>query len=363
MNKVFKLQTSWAPGLHKRGVAFFFALLLMFAAVLPLTQQQQRVYAATKAAEYTLYWDDANKNALKAIFDDGEKQTEIGNKMVIAAKGDLFGDKGSNFSFDPAVNTQLNKAKAVGGETNSDNYYATSKVYCSGNNLSLTPPTSKPYKVIDYTLGFHVNDWNNVQNDPNYKLYAGITKINEIGGTGQADRNLFTKGSETLTSRFNPSKLGDDGDHNGNGGDAKDHISSACFNALSRGDLGGSKLRNFYKLSPAEQAEVKGIATTGSGAGAGGGAAGCSGGTCAKDCDSSEGVPLSWIVCPLVDMGAKFSDFAFTKIIQPLLADVPVSTNPKDPSYKAWTSFRILANVMLVGTLLVVVYSQAKGGK
>lgn len=80
------------------------------------------------------------------------------------------------------------------------------------------------------------------------------------------------------------------------------------------------------------------------------------------DCDATTGVVLSWIICPIIDLGANMSDTIFRDIIEPMLANVPVSTNPEDGSYKAWSSFRLIANILLVATLLAVVFSQAKGG-
>lgn len=79
------------------------------------------------------------------------------------------------------------------------------------------------------------------------------------------------------------------------------------------------------------------------------------------DCDAT-GAILSWIICPVIDLGTGLTDFVFEDIVRPLLEDVPVSTNPDDGSYKAWSSFRLLANILLVGSLLAIVYSQAKGG-
>jgi hypothetical protein len=81
------------------------------------------------------------------------------------------------------------------------------------------------------------------------------------------------------------------------------------------------------------------------------------------DCDVQLSSPISWIICPIIDAAANFSDLMFKQVISPLLEDVPVSTDPSDNAYKVWQQFRILANILLVGTLLVVVYAQIKGGR
>lgn len=80
------------------------------------------------------------------------------------------------------------------------------------------------------------------------------------------------------------------------------------------------------------------------------------------DCDATEGVALSWIICPVVDLGVNFTDWVFGSFIEPMLANVPVSAEKNDGAFIAWGNFRILANVLLVGALMAIVYSQAKGG-
>lgn len=79
-------------------------------------------------------------------------------------------------------------------------------------------------------------------------------------------------------------------------------------------------------------------------------------------CDTT-GSPLSWIICPIIDLGAKFTDFVFNDIVRPFLEDVPISSNPDDPGYNAWKQFRLLGNIVLIGTMLAVVYAQARGDR
>ncbi len=81
------------------------------------------------------------------------------------------------------------------------------------------------------------------------------------------------------------------------------------------------------------------------------------------DCDTKLTSTLSWIICPLVDMGVGLTDYVFENFVQPFLDSVPVSTDTKSGTYKAWQQFRVIANVLLIGTLLVVVYSQIKGDR
>lgn len=78
------------------------------------------------------------------------------------------------------------------------------------------------------------------------------------------------------------------------------------------------------------------------------------------DCDANES-PLSWIACPLIDAGAGMTDYVFNNFVQPLLQNVPVSSNKDDGAFVAWQTFRIFGNAILVGALLVMVFAQNMG--
>lgn len=81
------------------------------------------------------------------------------------------------------------------------------------------------------------------------------------------------------------------------------------------------------------------------------------------DCDASLNSPLSWILCPVIDLGAALTDFIFQTFVRGLLEEVPISAETDDGGYLAWQQFRMLANIMLVGTLLAIVYGQVKGDR
>lgn len=81
------------------------------------------------------------------------------------------------------------------------------------------------------------------------------------------------------------------------------------------------------------------------------------------DCDATITNPLSWIICPIIDLGANFTDAVFTTFVRPLLEDIPVGSDPSDGGYRAWQGFRALGNIVLVGCLLAIVYAQARGEK
>lgn len=87
------------------------------------------------------------------------------------------------------------------------------------------------------------------------------------------------------------------------------------------------------------------------------------GGEADLSCDTKLTNPLSWILCPVIEVGSDFTDFVFKNIVSELLKEVPISPDPEDPGYKAWNQFRILGNIVLVGTMLAVVYAQVKGDR
>lgn len=97
-----------------------------------------------------------------------------------------------------------------------------------------------------------------------------------------------------------------------------------------------------------------------------GGRGGGSGGGEDPDCDTQLGSVLSWILCPVIDMATSTTNYIFKDILQPLLEDVAVDTNPNGPdsgAYKAWQGFRLLGNILLVGAMLILVYGAARGGR
>jgi hypothetical protein len=83
----------------------------------------------------------------------------------------------------------------------------------------------------------------------------------------------------------------------------------------------------------------------------------------ADSCVTTDSGPLGWILCPIIDLGATFTGFVFESFVKPFLEDVPVTTDPEDPSYKTWKQFRVIGNIVLVGTMLAVVYAQVKGDR
>lgn len=78
-------------------------------------------------------------------------------------------------------------------------------------------------------------------------------------------------------------------------------------------------------------------------------------------CETS-GNPMTWIMCPIFNGVADFSDWMFRNMVEPLLRVSPVSTDPADGSFQVWSSFRLYGNIFLVISMLVIVFGQAIGG-
>ncbi|MBI1857048.1 hypothetical protein HY003_01370 [Candidatus Saccharibacteria bacterium] len=78
-------------------------------------------------------------------------------------------------------------------------------------------------------------------------------------------------------------------------------------------------------------------------------------------CEAS-GATLNWILCPVFNGVADFSDWLFSNLVEPMLKTPPISTDPNNDSYKIWSSFRIYGNILLIIALLVLVFGQAIGG-
>ncbi len=79
----------------------------------------------------------------------------------------------------------------------------------------------------------------------------------------------------------------------------------------------------------------------------------------APTCETVGGNPASWILCPIINGMSGAADWVLENFIQPFLENVPLNTDTSSPSFNAWSGFRIIANIMLVGLLLLAVISQA----
>ncbi len=100
---------------------------------------------------------------------------------------------------------------------------------------------------------------------------------------------------------------------------------------------------------------------TAPGTGTSGGATGGKVGDLNPTCETN-GFGLNWVLCPIFNGVADFSDWMFTNLVQPLLQTTPISTDANSASFKIWSSFRIYGNIILIISLLVLVFGQSIGG-
>ncbi len=79
-------------------------------------------------------------------------------------------------------------------------------------------------------------------------------------------------------------------------------------------------------------------------------------------CEVAWNNPLTWIMCPIFNGMADLTDWMFKSLIEPFLYVTPVNTDPNEPAFQAWSSFRVYANILLIVAMLVIVMGQALGG-
>lgn len=354
-NKLKQSTVARRAGILSIAAAFLFYALI-FATISPLYAQTSQ----PGSEKYVFRYESADEKNLNDEFAQGLRDNKDASKPVlkktsVVAQGGIWGE-GTLLKYDEGATDNIKNGEGGYKEDLDEHGYVYSTVY------NCVPGTGRVDKTDDQIDGkfwkITVNTFVKLDKgfaDANdYPTLVRIDDTSEYGpkptpepGKTTPDRSIKKFESEGKSESLIP--------------EAVAKIPNECKPQItpSSKPSQGVKTANYYKLSPAEKTKADGASTVaGSAAGAGG-----AGGSKTVDCDSAEGVPLSWIICPIIDAGAAFSDFAFNKIIRPLLEDVPVSTDNKDPSYIAWTSFRVIANVLLVAALLAVVYSQAKGGK
>lgn len=292
----------------------------------------------------------AVQNLINEIKDGRNRDGSAKAATKILVKNGPAGDMVMDYDLDTT-----NKLNVQGGAARDDEgeYYWSTKLYCSiqTRNITATKPTgNRPYIEMLYVVGIKI-DWGDDAEKAikDYELYDGgagaeqaVRVIPSTGGGEDARNELFDHRNHSVGVK----DLGD--------GDGEIDPSGCRPRAMDM------KVHNYGKLSTREKNEWADLVNkAGEGASDGGGGPPVE----EVDCDTTWSSPLSWIACPLIDMGVGMTDGVFKNIIQPMLETVPVTADPEDGAYKAWQQFRLLANVLLVGSLLVIVYSQAKGPK
>lgn len=338
------------------GLVFFVAQLTPFVPV-------ERVLA--QGEEFALYvgTTPAQKKAVADTWNNKHDSYDDGgwNGLKILARGGMFGKDGKILMF----NAQDSKEVACDAGCESREPFFTIEYYCTldkpGAILFDRPPDNKDYFRVQYAVALHDNGKNgdDFVTRNTFNGYSGILRVHQNsvgdGGYGREDLRYDISNGDNR-----PQQL-DDGDKGNIDNNDKFGIPDK-YKACRPSGAAVSQLnniKNYAKLSNAERARFPQItaALAGSGAGAAGGGSG------GDDCDVKATSPLSWIICPVIDLGQNMTDFVFKKFIEPFMENVPVSTDPRDSTYKAWQQFRIIANVLLIGTMLAVVYAQLKGDR
>lgn len=306
---------------------------------------------------------DSNPDSVTAMSkaaDKDEGSSSFASSSILV-RGGFFGD-GAKFNYMRRLNDGY-------GYQYSYNYY------CIDGKPQLTKPDGQDKDIYKLEASVYLmlekdfNTKDKYDNDGGHSSDIGSNKfdsgISRIDMTGAKSNNAVSKNA-TVSNGGKPVALGSGygdglvGKHEDNDGN-RFTMKESCL--APRVELGGSgAMINLQsdRITPDVRdswLQTKKVAkeTTTSG--------GDDDGNNKPNCDMQLTSPISWIVCPVIDAGAAMSDWVFTSIVKPLLADVPISTDRDDPGYKVWQNFRVLGNVLLIGSLLAVVYSQARGGK
>lgn len=345
-----------AKSYMKRSLAVFLILPMLFAYIVPTLIGSQ---VLAQGETYLLYYPDdkATKASLKEAYDqsgsDKFNNPAMENVSILASGGTMFGDKPQRLVYDRDVNSQLNENGGGTKDADGSEQYFTRVYYCdlaSGERTYSTPTGQGAYYRITYAVALtDMGDSGKLFDVKTHnQTSVGATKILKItpAKAGGVDK------TETLKNLDNGAEANDLGKDIDKIDNAKCRPSPVGEDKVS--------VKNYYTAaSAAEKESVKGVLAA---AEAGGNGDGDRDKTQA-DCDVKLSSPLSWILCPVIDLGAGLTDFVFKEIVGPLLKDVPISTESNDPGFKAWQQFRLLGNILLVGSLLAIVYSQAKGSK
>lgn len=346
-----------------RGWAYVAAVLVLassFSGFLFLIPQS--VEAAGE--QYVYRYDEQNtdliKDLQKAFKDkDFEADTLDNDSTRILVRGGIFGEEQFmlKYSADYSVSNKdlASKVKETGfKEKESDNVKVNGQnpftyhmqYYCDKNSKKVTSKQPSGARYLVNAIAY-VDLGPNFNKNP-HKFRVAIDSISYRDSTKPNEPTPDAKN----TGEINGNPLKDDQIRSSG-------IPRDCLPTYSATADYSPAMPNYNQLSKEEQEKWNEQA-----AAANSGGSGEEGGNNeSPDCDAKLSSPLSWIVCPVVDMGTAFTDFVYTEFVQGLLEDVPIGTDPSNGGFLAWQQFRLLGNIILVGTLLAVVYSQARGGK
>ncbi|MBI5357894.1 hypothetical protein HZB74_03550 [Candidatus Saccharibacteria bacterium] len=372
--------------IRKKQFASLF-ILIVFSSVFVFNALFSSSFFAQSAPIFAFYYEkNANKKKLEDAFKgngDGGDPAIHGSTLAqttILARGALggqdfemqynaditekFGNDNGEFFYSKTYYCTLDNIKGV------DNGFQNQDVVSPGGNVSFEAPSDR-YITIDYVIGFKTKTGKVISENANINpAYVGYPRATvHIDGSAD-DGKKYGSISTGIVGSESPSSLlqnatggGNDLNVNtlfkGEEGDGKYYyrFPQACVPP----NLGQFDLKNYYGLNESQKNAFAGLVNTAENSTNPSGSAGS--GTDDANCEG--GGALGWIICPISELIANFATDMFEDVIAPMLENVPISlkrTGPESGGFQAWQSMRVIANVLLVVSLLAVVYSQAKGG-
>jgi hypothetical protein len=350
--------------LKKSKKSCYLSAVLLYIGAFTLSNIYFPAQAAAASGTFLLYYpdDESSKLSIKRAFDkSGSEGIEdpARQKTAILANDVSFGlSNPVTLKYSEEDNRSFFVNAGSASSDIQDEQIWTAKYYCSkdsGKSSAAAPGGTGVYYEVVVAVGLRINDGNEFFKKTHGDTYAGAAYIAEVtpakpGANGQPG----TQASTNIIKQFDGGveKLNDN----------IDKITKKECRPTPTAEGGGITVKNYYTgATDAERAAAKPAVDNATDPANGGNGSGP-----AKDedsCDAKGGSPLSWIICPVIDLGSKFTDFVFNDIVRPFLEDVPISSAPDDPSYVAWKQFRLIGNIVLIGALLAVVYAQARGDK
>lgn len=310
--------------------------------------------------------DTVTRTAIAEAWHNGNEYGDQGWKTLRIFAKSLFGKNKVVIPFNEE-DTKQTACRGVGGCADREPVFSIT-YYCRipSGNLSLSEPTGAraQYYRVNYGIALKGNggdDGNAFIGRNTFNAYGGVLRTfkSTVSGNGVRDTE---KTHDVTEHNFTP--------------DVHLHGGSNLPGGINNGDkwgiedrhrkcrpspsvVGQMDMKNFAKLSTAKKRQFVNNPSNPSG---GGGAAGPEDNEL-TDCDLKLSNPLSWILCPIIDLGANSTDWLFQNAIEPLLSDIPLSVNPENDFFKAWQGFRFIANIILIIGMLGIVYSMARGDR
>ncbi len=318
---------------------------LSFSFLLPASVQ-------ATGEQYSYYYpaDPQVIKDLSSVFKDKERDADVldNDTTLVMVKGGIFGDQqyALKYSADKSNSNASSSYPDIKIAGERPFIYST-QYYCGKDSkkISPNPPDEDRYLV---TLNAMVDLGPNFYNNPHqFRLSIGQIDYRQLPKSSNEPAIDPVRYASTGAVALDESRIQASG------------IPRECLPSYNMNQDAQARMSNYQQLSK-EDKEAWNLQQARQNGNANGDETDEN--SRQADCDLT-GSPVSWIVCPIIDMGANLTDFVFKDIVSPLLKEVPISSNPDDPGFIAWQQFRLLGNILLVGTLLAVVYSQMKGDK